>query len=362
MHEKLEKLGHICKPNYFTAVDPNKYTKIGSIVDELADWFAKSQLDQWNMWQRNKADRAKEAASRREAYRLGVMEKEEEPFKYSRDGYSISRVFTKRDSILNIIVNTPRLARLIGEHTDNIVPSLVRKFSTTLNIRRNILEQTIYSLFSGLKISYPSLADLRRLCWIIAANLMKLQVGTVVEPFTKPKGIEWAPSVVVGYENNDKVSKNSGIFEFLLLGGAGATFSFKHAVSFTKGGYAFLNGHMFKLRRKFKKLKMRGRFEYIGMHTWLLLEPKSRIFDSAACCDIFKTMNRKVYDGRIAECPIHLANPCRECPLGLDTCDKATHRLTYVEGVCDVCGNQAAWFIDRFDDCCINCKKKETRK
>lgn len=77
------------------------------------------------------------------------------------------------------------------------------------------------------------------------------------------------------------------------------------------------------------------------------------------------TRNRLIIDARARlnfECPFKFEHTCNHCVKGLDECDVATHRHTYVTGLCSRCSRESHMDPDpRYGSTtvCIRCRRKD---
>lgn len=352
-----DEYGYVCKPTYFESVDPYELQRVEGVLSEIFDAFSPAQLAQHDMWRKNEVARRKEACLRRRYGDLRPMSTGE--FNYKEDGYSVARLLLKRDSLVNEVYDSKRIATRLNEHVNSIVPVLVPMLSDRLNADRGVVEQSTRALFAGMNELYPGLKAVRRMMWILAANALKLQAGEVVTLFEKPLGKEWSPVLVTAHIDRPW-KPDRWLYEFFILGGTGATCTFTQEIPYTTSSYAYLVNHMFRIGRKSKRVTKLGRFGFVGMRTWVLLEPGDRrMFNSSACCDIFMRENREVYDTRRKPCQYGQPCYCDECHKGLEDCKFAMHKSTYFVGYCESCRNASAWLPDRFSTTCVTCAKRK---
>ena len=351
----------IVKPSYFTAIDPYEYTKTKALLDELSEWFSPAQSNQIDLWRTNERNRREEAADRRKNVKVEFMPTEE--FDKESDWYSVAKLFNARDSMLNYMLKDRGVAEIVGEHVDVFIPRAVHKFAARLHSRKSLVEHSMHAILGDISDGgYVSLKALRRLCWILAANKYKLQAGDMVPAFDRPADKEWAPALTVNYFD-DHLDKRMGVLEFFILGGSGATYTFRRRMPFTKGGKKFMEWHMFSMRTVTTRINNFRHLDYVGMRTWVLLDPgHPRMFEDSCCDDIFSKQNRQLPALRRQPCERYPDRSCFSCPLGLDSCARATHKDTYVEGYCSGCNRETAWFVSEYDPYCRVCIKKERNK
>lgn len=61
---------------------------------------------------------------------------------------------------------------------------------------------------------------------------------------------------------------------------------------------------------------------------------------------------------RVKPCPVGYTHSCAECIVGYADCSYATHKLTYVEQLCSVCGKTALFDPAAAAGSCISCQKR----
>lgn len=61
---------------------------------------------------------------------------------------------------------------------------------------------------------------------------------------------------------------------------------------------------------------------------------------------------------RVKPCPLNYTHSCSDCPIGYSDCSYGTHRVTYVEQHCTICGNVALFDPALSGVGCISCQKR----
>jgi len=61
---------------------------------------------------------------------------------------------------------------------------------------------------------------------------------------------------------------------------------------------------------------------------------------------------------RVKPCPLSYTHSCADCAVGYNDCSYGTHRVTYVEQVCTICGNTTLFDPTMGGVGCISCQKR----
>lgn len=273
------------------------------------------------------------------------------------DIVSIKNVFKLRKALVQALTENAAVAGLIGESYEWLLPEMLNILSNRLSVSPAVMEQTLNSLLSRESGGYPSLADIHKACWIMAANVDTMKMGQALEPFSKVLWAEWVPMMMQDfYKDCTSTAKAGNSYKFLSMAGYSATSEFRRFVP-NKGGLRFIHLEMFGLPKS-KYYEMKLPHEYVGMYTWVYLDPKCKFgaFERAQCNAAFVDHNRGLLNARREACPYGYNLKCHECLMGYEQCFRATHRKLYVQRACKGCRMGLFQEGDDKEEFCLDCK------
>ena len=103
---------------------------------------------------------------------------------------------------------------------------------------------------------------------------------------------------------------------------------------------------------------------FLGYFDHMELKGDKPEYTKFLCTDYLVDLNRKLLRKRLRslytkedfKCPMSVAvsTPCHKCPSGVDVCEAAVRRKSYISGDCKSCG-QLSWIDPDKSASCINC-------
>ena len=289
------------------------------------------------------------------------------------DTYSLHPILSRRDKIVEIVneglytSNNKQVLNscfdVLDEPAAIVIPEITPVFAHVLGASEFVVEQSLSSILPWKSQGYPGLNDIRETAHYLSGNVEMLHSGIPVTPFVSLREAEWSPAIVID-QRMAEVSGNKGnIFTFRVQGGSAST------VLLTK---FFSSKAQFWMKRMFglaKYCKPKGG-EFVGMYSWLLLDPSERRngkepagFSRMEATNTFASKNRKLFNEREKPCPYGYQRKCTRCDIGFKDCFRGTHLLTYVRGWCKLCDRQDARFTEQYketesDRVCFDCAKR----
>lgn len=278
--------------------------------------------------------------------------------------FDINRVLRVRAAILGDV----DIACYVGSKPEGRdYEYLVRAFRARLPgsdlaaVRRSLLQLT------GQPITR---ARLEETAWRLAGNVPLLRAGVPVSPWSRQPHPEWVPLQIVDSRLwVTKRGRRGGMFQFRVMAGTPCPLLIDKFWTREFCGLA-------SRRMGFTKLRGKYPFQHIaqlvGMRLVVRLSPeRSREqpdFDELAeAKGAILSHNRRLLKARS---PLHRRCPhdyptsqaCHLCPMGMDRCDLATHRATYVFRYCRACQKDAWLDPATAEPICIDCQYKRVRE
>ena len=281
---------------------------------------------------------------------------DEEKLQTGIDTMNMPAMFNRK-CILNSILDEPEIANKMGEESAEVIAALVEPYSKRLRLSYSVVEQSLFALLGHKSGGYPTWKDCRRVNSIMASNVIEMRMGNALREFTGVDREEWTPMVVVdGYRDTSRRAVLGYTFSFLAMAGYAATQEFKE---FFPGKGFFYKGHtgMFDLAASYYE-SVTFPESYLGMWTWAFLDPALEwgAFERLECNSAFTTHNRKLFRVRQTPCEYGRNNKCSDCPVGMESCYRATHRGEHIQKMCHHCGKLSLFSKDKPEaPRCIRC-------
>jgi len=285
---------------------------------------------------------------------------EEDNLRLGIDTVSMATVFRRRKE-LNELLEESSIAKMIGERADLLIESMVGPYCKKLKVPLGVIEQSLFELLGHRSGGFPTIKDCKKANSIIAGNMYDLKLGIPLKSFSGVYKKEWTPIVVVdGYRDVFKSGKAGFMYTLLSMAGYTATEVFKKLIP-SKGMFWHIHRGTFNLpANSYSGLTLPE--AYVGMWAWVLLEPELswEIFSRAESSPSFTAHNRSLLRDRAKPCVLGHTIECHQCPIGMETCYRGTHRGMLIHKKCHRCGTNGLFRQDEPEASkCIACANKE---
>jgi hypothetical protein len=246
----------------------------------------------------------------------------------------VGRIYALRDKLVEFTLRNYNEKTLAGDTLSNLALRLSRRMPGRID--RDVLFESIRDL-AGQVAEQPML---KRLCWRLAANIIRLQEGESIPAWNVQRVSEWVPAqVMTCVKSTNSFGMPGGDYRIRILGGYPASMVIMKFWTASLASYFGRNMGYNRLR------PLRDISELVNLRLMLYLEPDLSWdepgFRHIECPPNMLKWNRKIIGYRYRKagrgdwpCPRHFIHPCHDCYVGYVDCPAATHPHT-LEGATD---------------------------
>lgn len=296
------------------------------------------------------------------------MDQEDRPI--VRWNYDVTQVLELRNLLTELLVHQFAGKLIDGKRFDEFVDVVVDKLPGDLDyetVRRSCVQ------VAGTSQTKESL---RQFSHLMAGNLPRLKRRRHVSAWAVQKLIEWVPVQIVAVKRHryDRAGLG-GNFRFFVLAGTSAGLSVRRWWSFRYCSYISTDLGFSKPSfgsKRVCKYPFTALEQFVTLRLNCLMSPEESQEDSPGFRSIEVRPSMLAWNkqqikhrARIDEgygCPQGRPQSleCHNCPAGYLSCRAGTHAKDYVQGHCQVCGNEDAMFDpDWAGNACVDCQRAE---
>jgi hypothetical protein len=278
--------------------------------------------------------------------------------------FNIPAVFELRTRLMDDVLHFRTGTVLAGGAVDDLVESLHQAMSGHGTVVERLTLHHSVRYLVGRELSRRNLTEL---AWRLAGNTKRLKGGLPVTPWSSQPEKEWVPIQVsanryaIKKRPHEKHGRSGRTMRFRILAGTSCPMEITQWWSNEKlDVVAYAIG--FKRKAPMHKA---DQSELMSLRFLGLIEPslspREPGFFHVSCPPSLMTYNRDLIKKRRRikfSCPEGYEHQCHQCPLGVRSCEAATHAADYEEKLCPACGKN--WWFDTdtgfVNDNCLHCQ------